>query len=305
MIKERERIISDVGERAAERYLRMLGYLPRGMCSEIREIERSVSDMARAISELRVRADGLSSLILNGVSYPLLYRVSRTDMAEIVELLTGGAAYAHKDTLERGYVVASGIRVGVSALARYDGERVGIGEISSLVFRLGSAVCDYAEELYSEWRMRGMPNLLVAAPPMGGKTTALRAFAGRIGRGRDALGVVVVDERCEFDPRDYTDASVDILRGYRRAGGIELAYRTMSAEVVVVDEIACVADAEALLMAHGAGVRLISSVHAGGVSDILHRECLSPLIKSGVFGMAALIERRGSMYGYRSLEVGS
>lgn len=302
MIKEKE-IGRGARARERERYEAVLGYLPRGLASEIREIERSVHDIEVGISEVRVRADGLSSLILYGIGYPLFYRVTREEVAEILDKLSDGAAYAHRDTVRRGYVTASGIRVGVSGLARYEGESICIGEVGSLVFRLGSAVCDYAEELYSEWQRLGMPNLLVAAPPMGGKTTALRALASHIGSGRRPQSVVVVDERCEFDRRDYRNATVDILRGYRRAGGIELAYRTMSAEVIIADEIADEADAKALIMAHGAGVRLISSVHAASFSDILRRECLMPLIERGVFERAAVIFREGNRYRYEMCEV--
>lgn len=297
MIKESMRSLK------GEKYSIALDYLPRGMRDEIREISRSVENISERISEIRVRADGPSTITVGGVGYPLFYRASFAEVSELLIALAGGALYAHKDTIARGYITADGIRVGVSGHARYDGETVGIGEISSLVFRLGGAVCDFGENLYKRWRERGCPDLLVASPPMGGKTTALRALAAYIGSGRDARRVVIVDERCEFDAVEYREAYVDILRGYRRAEGIEQAYRTMAAEIIMIDEIATADEAEALLAAHGAGVGLIASVHASSLSDVYNRVCLAPLLSAGVFGAAAVIRREGRAYGFELAEI--
>ena len=291
------------GERAARRLFEVLGYLPSPMAREIREIARSVFEFEYRLSEVRVRAGGPSSLTVGGVDYPLFYRVSPSEVAEILSAITDGAAYAHRSSVARGYVTAGSVRVGVSGHARYDGEEVGIGEISSLVFRLAGGECSFGEQLFLEWRERGGPNMLVAAPPMGGKTTALRALASYIGRGRDALRVAVVDERCEFDREDYYDASVDVLCGYRRADGIELAYRTMSAEVIIADEIASREEASALLAAHGAGVRLISSTHARDADGVRSRECVLPLLEAGVFRLAAIISSDGRSFGYEMVEL--
>lgn len=273
------------------------------MREEICEIARSVENISERISEIRVRADGPSTITVGGVGYPLFYRASFAEVSELLIALTAGALYAHKDTIARGYITAEGIRVGVSGHARYDGETAKIGEISSLVFRLGGAVCDFGERLYAGWRERGCPNLLIASPPMGGKTTALRSLAGYIGSGRDALRVVVVDERCEFDMGEYRESYVDILRGYRRAEGIEQAYRTMAAEIIMIDEIATADEAEALLAAHGAGVGLIASVHASSLSDVYNRVCLAPLLSAGAFGAVAIICREGRVYGYELSEI--
>ena len=280
-----------------------LSYLPRGVALEISEISRSVRNIESGISEIRLRADGVSSVIVHGVGYPLFYRATYAELEDTLSRLTGGAVYAHRDSIARGYIVVSGMRVGVSGVARYDGESVGVGEISSLVFRVGSAECGFGQELFRAWRGRGMPSMLVIAPPMGGKTTALRSLAGYIGRGRSPMRVVAVDERCEFDPNDYKESGVDILRGYRRSVGIEVAYRTMSAEVIITDEVADISEAEALLGAHGAGVKLICSAHAQSGEDILKRKCLTPLLECGVFGCVAEISSSHGRYGFGFFDI--
>ena len=296
MIKEK--IVRGADERLFERYHAMKACFPRRLRCELSEIERSVYKMPRGVSEVRIRRCGGTSIIISGVEYPLFYYADGEEMDGIIERITEGAMYAHRDTIASGYISYLGMRVGVSGVARYDGDSVGVGEINSLVFRVGYAECGFAEELYRCWVASGKENLLIVAPPSGGKTTALRALARLIGGGRDRMRVALIDERGEFYGEDYRGLSVDVLSRYKRHAGIELAYRTMNAEVIMVDEIASEADAEALKSAHGVGCSLIATAHAVGIEDVYRRECLGSLIDNGVFGCGALITCSGGEYGF-------
>jgi stage III sporulation protein AA len=296
MVKERE-VLSREGRRE-ERYSEMTRCFPPRLRSELREIGRSTYGYIKRISEVRIRRRASSSIIISGVEYPLFYRASDAEMDEVIERITGGAMYAHRETVASGYISYLGMRVGVSGVARYDGESIGVGEINSLVFRVGFARCDFAPRLYEFWRSSGRAGLLIIAPPSGGKTTALRALAGLIGGGKDRMRVVLVDERGEFYPEDYADHSVDVLSRYKRSLGIELAYRTMNAEVIMVDEIARREDADALISAHGVGCALIATAHASSAPDIAKRPILSSLIESGVFSVGAVITSENGAYGF-------
>ena len=154
---------------AGKRIDAAISYLPGGMRREILEIARSVLGFERRLSEIRIRRGGVSMLVVGGVSYPLIYRISDDEMRALVDELSGGAMYAHRDTVARGYIVASGMRIGISGLARYDGGEVGVGEFRSVVFRLQCAECNFAGDLDREWQESGGGNLLIAAPPLGGK----------------------------------------------------------------------------------------------------------------------------------------
>ena len=287
-------------DRSGSRLGVLLRVLPRDVAEEIEGIAASVVDLRDTLSEIRLRAHAASSLVISGKNYPLLSRVGESEVRECYERITEGTAFLHRDSIGVGYIsIGRGIRVGVGGVAGYEGGRlVGVGSISSLVFRLPATRCDCAEALYSDWKRLGSPNLLVVSPPLGGKTTALRALARYIGSGADARRVVAVDARCEFDPEDYQGTMVDILSGYRREIGIEAAVRTMSAEVIIADEIASVEEAEAILGAVGTGVTVITGAHAASFADAARRECLRVLISSGAFGHAALLSSEGGVYGY-------
>lgn len=124
-----------------------------------------------------------------------------------------------------------------------------------------------------------------------GKTTAIRYLAGKIGGGENPLRVAVVDERCEFNLNSYSGAMVDILRGYRRAVGVDIAIRAISSEVLIVDEIGTREDSDALLGAIGAGVVVIATAHGDDIESVKGREYIKRLCDAGLFDTYVAINR--------------
>ena len=272
------------------RVYRVLDWLPARLSAEIRGI---LYGSRHTVREIRLRAAGVSSLVTDGGDFPLFTRLSVAELEGVLDRMCGGSLYAHRDGINDGYVSVDGVRVGVIGEARYDGARqVGVSSVSALSFRIPTGRCDFAAELYSLWRgLSG--NLLIVAPPSGGKTTALRALAGLIGTGRDAKRVVAVDERCELDPSEYENATVDILQGYRRGQGIEIAVRTMSPEVLMVDEIASDGDAAAVSLAMGVGVPVTATAHGTDLLSLTRRGFLRDLLGDGLFTHVCPIRRCG------------
>ena len=263
---------------------KIMNMLPHGIRLECERASKFRLDYPSALSEIRLRAGGRSSLVLSGENVPLCYAVTREELSEILASLSGGSLYAYRDTIREGYIpMEGGGRVGICGHARYDGDKcIGISEISSLAIRIPHSARLFAEKIAELFLQRG-GGVLIYSPPSGGKTTALRSLAGLLGSGSAAMRVVVVDERCEFNFSDYSSAQVDILRGYRKGDGVEIALRTMAPEVIIIDEIGSEREAEALLASARCGVSLIASAHAGSISDVLARPPLMRLVKCGIF----------------------
>ena len=277
-------------ENSGGRLAAVIGWLPARLGREIVGIARG---SRHGIREIRLRATGPSAVVTDAGNFPLFTRVTQAELEGVVDKMCRGSLYAHRTDMNDGYISVGGIRVGVVGEARYDGGRqVGVSAVSSLSFRIPTGRCDFAAELYSVWKLLG-GGLLIVAPPSGGKTTALRALAGLIGSGRDGRRVVAVDERCEFDPAEYDTASVDILQGYRRGQGIEIAVRTMSPEVLMVDEIASVGDAAAVSLAMGVGVPVIATAHGTDTLSLTRRTFLRELLGDGFFTHVCPIRRCG------------
>ena len=274
----------------------VLSYLPAGISDEISRILKGRRDGAGSLHEIRIRADGRSSLVFGCESVPLYYTVKREEAERIASALCDGALYAYRDSLASGYLtVKGGIRVGICGYARYEGGLlVGVSDIRSLVFRLPAEKCEIEKEMYDAFCLarRGM---LIYSPPGIGKTTALRSLAASVGSGYNARRVCVVDERCEFRDGDYALCEVDMLKGYKRRAGIEIATRTMSPEVIMIDEIGG-DDAESIRSVLNCGIPLVATAHASSLEEIKSKPNLALLLDIGVFDVFAGISREGGVY---------
>ena len=244
------------------------------------------------VYEVHLRAEGVTSAVTDKGIKNLDIHLTYKDISDILLHLSGGAIYAHRDTLARGYIsTEGGIRVGVSGRARYEGgELVGVYDVRTLVFRIKGNTCDVEGELFNFWQGALKRGMLIFSPPGGGKTTAIRRLAGMIGE--SGKQVAVVDERCEFLPEDYRCAEVELLQGYKKTEGIEIAVRTLGAEVLIVDEIGA-HEVGAVLSSMMLGVPIIATVHAKSDVEILTRDAYLPIIKSGAFDALAGLYKVG------------
>ncbi len=283
-----------------ERVRVVLSQLPVRAAAEITRLAAGRREGLAGIREICIRAEGRSSLLLDGEKLPLHTSVSAEEMDKTVSRLCDGALYSKRDSIASGYITLSGgIRVGVTGYAKYEYKSfVGVSDIRSLLFRIPGHVCEFAEELHRIFLDGVGSGMLIYSPPGVGKTTALRSLAKSLGSGKSPYRVAVVDERCEFDEEDYRGSEVDILKGYKRKRGIEIATRTMSPEIVMIDELGA-DDADGVAMVSRCGIPLIATAHAGSYAELLERQALYPLIGSGVFSVFVGIERGEGGYRLR------
>ena len=279
--------------------------LPPSVCYEL----HTLMGKHIPIDEIRLRVGRASSVTSAGTNILLDCVLTRSQMDAIVDLICEGSLYAHADTINAGYVtVGEGVRVGIVGRASViDGKMVGVYDVSSLCFRvprrikwIGEPVCDLIRR---SDKNRGV---LVFSPPGQGKTTLLREVSATLSTGADALRVVVIDSRGELGIfLDDERMSVDVLTGYPRALGIEIAARTMNAQLVVCDEIGGVGEAEAIIAAQNCGVPLLATAHANSLEGLLRRTPMRMLHEAGVFGAYVGIQRRAGMrdYAYTVTEV--
>ena len=280
---------------------KVISCLPFGIRREILRIGASRKGFPIGLSEIRLRSRGVCALIFVSERIPLVTSVSEAELSAVLERITDGSLYSYKDMLAQGFVpIDGGVRVGICARARYDdGVLAGIHGISSMVFRLPFGDCDFAAELCELFLSKARSGMLIYAPPGGGKTTALRSLVRLLSSGEGAKRVVVVDERCEFIPEEYLRCEADILRGYKRADGIEIASRTLNPEIIVIDEIGA-KELEGLLAVIRCGIPIIATAHAASVDELLLKPAIRALVRQGAFDVFVGIVKNGAEYGFNT-----
>ena len=94
-------------------------------------------------------------------------------------------------------------------------------------------------------------------------------------------------------------ATLDILSGYPKREGIEIAVRTLSAQLIICDELGS-KEARAVLSAALCGVPLIASAHAANLRQLLARPEMRLLHGVQAFGcyVGLMRARRGEDYVY-------
>ncbi len=258
------------------------------------------------LEEIRLRADRRATLTVNGENLPTPVMLTTADLTAILTHLCGESLYAYSQTINQGYItLPDGIRVGVAGRAVCEeGRVIGVCEITGLCIRLphrhrnlGREICDLIRKL-NEGRTAPQ-GVLIYAPPGEGKTTLLRAVAaGMAGAdGRPPLRTVVVDTRGELSFACDDPASgalcLDVLRGYPRARGVEIATRTLSAQLIICDEIGDLEESVALTATHHGGVPLVATAHGGSVEELMHRTGIRLLHEARLFGAYVGIRRNG------------
>ena len=253
----------------------------------------------RDIEEIRLRTNKYSTCVIKGANLCIPIALEKQEITEILKKLCGGSLYAFSDTINKGYIsLPGGVRVGVVGKATTQGgEIIGVYDISSLCIRIphktfsvGHQICTLLSRL--EYRK----GVLIYSSPGVGKTTVLRGVCKLLSTGENSKRVVVIDSRGElaFDMNEH-DMCIDILSGYPKGRGIEIATRVMNPQLIVCDEIGDTEEACELVSANNCGIPFLATAHAGSIDELLSRTGIRLLHEAGVFGAYVKISRAGNM----------
>ncbi len=273
-----------------EQLMKLLAYLP----PRVRDAAWSFVEKkgeSRFLSEIRLRADAPLSLTYgakNITSFPAgAVILTEREIAVTLQKLCEDSIHRFEASMREGYVILEGgYRIGIAGQA---GLRAGsvqsVHAIRSLSIRIPHPTRHVADPILPRITEGGsIQSTLFYAPPGVGKTTLLRDLACALSRGESPRRVLLIDTRSELYMREmFRDNTVDVLEGYPRAKGIEIATRTLSPEVIICDEIGSKDEAEAILGALGAGVPLIASAHADSREALAKRPNIALLHEAGVF----------------------
>lgn len=248
-----------------------------------------------------------------GVRMPVFHADEARDMLHKIGRYS---LYALEEELRRGFVtVGGGHRIGLAGRVITEGGHVlRLRDVTFFNIRLAREKIGSARFLIPFLYKEGTwLRTLIIGSPQTGKTTLLRDLARIIGegcpeRGISAFKTGIVDERSEIAgcvngiPQNRIGDRADVLDGCPKAEGLMMMIRSMSPDVLVVDEIGRKEDSDALYEALNAGVGVIGTAHGSGLEQLKKRPTLRPLIESRLFDRYVLLRRigRGGKTGCRS-----
>ena len=261
------------------------------------EVEEALKGIKETVCEIRIRRNKPLCVTVSSREHLLKNLVTSTVidslcMDRIVDRLCKGSVYMQTDTMKEGFLVTgNGIRVGCVGKVICDGDEIkNLSSIDSLNIRLPLEIIGVSREIVNDIkRNEYRSSYLLYSPPAMGKTTILRDIIVELSRAERRVSVI--DSRRELETDRLNGlAHVDILSGYPRGKGIEIATRIMSPQYIVCDEIGGEKETEALLSVQNCGVPIIATAHAFTLTELLNRRNIYSLYKSGSFDTYVGIE---------------
>ncbi|WP_139364975.1 stage III sporulation protein AA [Sutcliffiella halmapala] len=256
-----------------------------------RVIERLSPLTLDRLEEIRVRINRPLELIVDGLPIFPSYIVSFDDGTHLLNKISKYSIYALEEELKRGYItITGGHRIGLSGkVITEKGKVKAIRDVSSYNIRIAKQKLGVAAPLLPYLYEKRWLSTMLIGPPQTGKTTMLRDMARMMSTGVEERGIAsckvgIVDERSEIAgcvdgiPQHDLGVRVDVLDGCPKAEGMMMLIRSMSPEVIVVDEIGRMEDSEATMEAVNAGVGLLMSVHAFSYEELIHRPSLREIL---------------------------
>ncbi|ATA60630.1 stage III sporulation protein AA [Geobacillus stearothermophilus] len=266
------------------------GILPKTIAAVLQQMP----SWGRNIEEIRIRISRPLEVIVDGKARLLPYEVTKEDGVYLLNKLSHYSIYAVEEELRRGFMtIEGGHRVGLAGKVVTEGGKVkAIRDVASFNIRIAKEQIGIADPLIpyvydGRWR-----HTMIIGSPQTGKTTLLRDAARLIssGTGRiPAQKVAIVDERSEIAgcvkgiPQFSFGPRLDVLDACPKAEGMMMMIRSMSPDVMIVDEIGREEDSEAVLEAANAGVSIWTTVHGRTVRDVWQRPTLRPVMEQRVF----------------------
>ena len=259
------------------------------------------------LQEIRLRVNSPLLLVYNNKEYFVTkdkrlatngsnaYIVTLNEVRETMEYIGNYSLYAFEDEIRQGFItIQGGHRIGIAGKTIMEEQRIkNIKHISFINIRLSHQVKGCGDKVMPYIiRNDTIYHTLIISPPRCGKTTLLRDVIRQLSDGIrtfSGLNVGVVDERSELGacymgiPQNELGIRTDILDCCPKVEGMMMLIRSMSPNIIAVDEVGSREDIEAIEYVMNCGCKLIATVHGSSIDDIKNKPILGRMVREKMF----------------------
>lgn len=270
-----------------DEYYQVVQTLPQWLARPLRQLP---SEDAETVHELRLRLGCAPQFTVQGCSCtptqlaPELnalqtMQLTPLQMEEILFTLCGGSVHTHQTEIAQGYVtLENGCRAGLGGRFLQNPEQgTVLQELTSVNLRIArEKTVPLPQELTAALRGHFIGMLLVGEPGSG-KTTLLRSIARELVRQQKILSVI--DERRELFAGNAPGEALDVLAGLPKGQAVQMALRTLSPQVILLDELGGLDEVTALEQGLFSGVDFVATLHAATPEEATIEATMRPQVK--------------------------
>jgi len=282
------------------KYKQIINILP----NEVRNMVFQENIRFDYLQEIRLRVNSPIILFDNNKEQILQLNGTERIISETLDYVSNYSLYAYENELKQGFItIEGGHRVGMAGQVLIENGRIkNLKYISSLNIRVSHEIVGCADKLFPYiTHNQQMHHTLIISPPCCGKTTLLRDMIRQISDGNEyAKGctVGVVDERSELAgcyqgvPQNQMGMRTDVLDGCPKAEGMLMLVRSMSPQVIAVDEIGAPEEVQAIKYAMHCGCKMIATVHGESLEEIKRKPLLEQMMREQCFERYVVLSNR-------------
>lgn len=232
------------------------------------------------------------------------YETKERDFADMLAYMSNYSLYAFEEEIRGGFLtIQGGHRIGLAGKTVCErGIVKTIRQISFLNIRIAGERKGCADGVLPHIRNgTSIFNTLFISPPGIGKTTLLRDCIRQLSAGTKefpGLKVGVVDERSEIaacylgKPQNDLGPRTDVMDCCPKSEGMLLLLRSMSPEIIGVDELGGQADYEAVEYALHCGCHILGTMHGERIEDMKDKLHLTKWLEKRFFERYVFLNKK-------------